>query len=350
MNPEGSAGTGPAVGQAAGPADAVITVSGNPWLAGVLALSSAGVAVGYGASVVALSLGLLAVVWLLVALDAWLPRLVMDRHGVRVRFARTWVGITWADFGEAMIRTRPGWWRDDLIVPTGVDPGDLAELGRWARWHAIWTSRCFGSAYAVPLGWATRVHGADGDLRATMIGLQAASGAGSPPRHRAPEADYLQRTKFELVDLADPAGEPTEVIALPNAQDAARSEPTIGPALAQARLRLALSVHQVAERTKIPGRVIEAIESDDFAASDGDFYARGQLRTLCRVLGVEVAPLLTAYDSELVAPEPVGRAALVAALSRQPAPSAGVRGRRWSVAVAIIMFLTLAWSMARVAQ
>ena len=51
------------------------------------------------------------------------------------------------------------------------------------------------------------------------------------------------------------------------------------------RAAAALTIDQLAERTRIRPHVIEAIEIDDFAACGGDFYARGHLRTLARVLG-----------------------------------------------------------------
>ena len=71
----------------------------------------------------------------------------------------------------------------------------------------------------------------------------------------------------------------------------------VGPELAAARdPAAALTVDQLAERTRIRPHVIESIEVDDFAPCGGDFYARGHLRTLARVLGVDVTPLLATYD------------------------------------------------------
>ena len=75
-------------------------------------------------------------------------------------------------------------------------------------------------------------------------------------------------------------------------------DPEIGPELRAARERLRLSIDQLAERTRIRPHVIEAIEIDDFVPCGGDFYARGHLRTLARVLGVDVAPLLATYDKQ----------------------------------------------------
>ena len=73
-------------------------------------------------------------------------------------------------------------------------------------------------------------------------------------------------------------------------------DPVVGPQLVAARTRLGLTVDRLAERTRIRPHVIESIEVDDFAPCGGDFYARGHLRTLARVLGIDVTPLLTAYD------------------------------------------------------
>ena len=73
-------------------------------------------------------------------------------------------------------------------------------------------------------------------------------------------------------------------------------DPVIGPELAAARVRVGLSVDELADRTRIRPHVIESIEVDDFAPCGGDFYARGHLRTLARVLGKDPAPLLQQFD------------------------------------------------------
>ncbi|NGZ99580.1 helix-turn-helix domain-containing protein [Nocardioides sp. W3-2-3] len=81
-------------------------------------------------------------------------------------------------------------------------------------------------------------------------------------------------------------------------------DPVIGPEIQAARDRLRLSIDQVSERTRIRPHVIEAIEVDDFSPCGGDFYARGHLRTIARVLGVDAGPLVASYD-ERYAHEPV---------------------------------------------
>jgi len=126
-------------------------------------------------------------------------------------------------------------------------------------------------------------------------------------------------------------------------------DPVIGPELVAARTRLGLTVDQLAERTRIRPHVIESIEVDDFAPCGGDFYARGHLRTLARVLGIDVAPLLTSYD-ERYADAPINpRRVFEAELAT--GANGSIRGTRggpnWSVLIAAVMTLVLAWSIAR---
>ncbi|MGH3347527.1 MAG: helix-turn-helix domain-containing protein, partial [Nocardioides sp.] len=126
-------------------------------------------------------------------------------------------------------------------------------------------------------------------------------------------------------------------------------DPVIGPEVSAARTRLGLSVDQLAERTRIRPHVIESIEVDDFTPCGGDFYARGHLRTLARVLGIDVAPLLTAYDQRYadapINPRRVFEAELATGAH---GPIRGTRGGlNWSVLVAAVMALVLAWSVAR---
>ncbi|WP_244928698.1 helix-turn-helix transcriptional regulator [Nocardioides sp. W7] len=126
------------------------------------------------------------------------------------------------------------------------------------------------------------------------------------------------------------------------------ADPVIGPQLAAARERLRLSVDQLAERTRIRPHVIESIEVDDFAPCGGDFYARGHLRTLARIVGIDVAPLLATYE-ERYADAPVNaRRVFEAELATGSGSIRGTRGGpSWSVLVAAVMVLVLAWSVAR---
>ena len=144
-------------------------------------------------------------------------------------------------------------------------------------------------------------------------------------------------------------GEPVEPLVLDDFEVEPADDPVIGPELAAARTRLGLGVDQLAERTRIRPHVIEAVEVDDFEPCGGDFYARGHLRTLARVLGIDVAPLLASYD-ERYAHAPINpRRVFEAELAT--GANGSIRGTRggpnWSVLVAVVMALVLAWSIAR---
>ena len=126
-------------------------------------------------------------------------------------------------------------------------------------------------------------------------------------------------------------------------------DPVVGPQLVAARTRLGLTVDRLAERTRIRPHVIESIEVDDFAPCGGDFYARGHLRTLARVLGIDVTPLLSAYDDRYadapINPRRVFEAELATGTHGSIRGTRG--GPNWSVLIAAVMALVLAWSVAR---
>jgi hypothetical protein len=144
-------------------------------------------------------------------------------------------------------------------------------------------------------------------------------------------------------------GEVVDPIVLDDFEVEPAADPVIGPDLSAARTRLGLSVDQLADRTRIRPHVIESIEVDDFAPCGGDFYARGHLRTLARVLGVDVAPLLVSYDERYahaeIDPRRVFEAELATGVNGSIRSTRG--GPNWSMLVAVVMALVLCWSVAR---
>ena len=64
---------------------------------------------------------------------------------------------------------------------------------------------------------------------------------------------------------------------------------SIGEALAEARGQAGLTVAEVSQRTRIRETIIRGIEHDDYSACGGDFYARGNIRSIANV----VAPTLS---------------------------------------------------------
>lgn len=98
---------------------------------------------------------------------------------------------------------------------------------------------------------------------------------------------------------------------------------SVGESLARARAERGLSVDDIAAATRIRATLIRGIEADDFAGCGGDVYARGHIRSIAGVLGVDAAPLIEEYDAAHGGPPvPLATAAL-----DEPAPAArGPRG------------------------
>ena len=125
---------------------------------------------------------------------------------------------------------------------------------------------------------------------------------------------------------------------------------SIGQALSGARLDAGLSIDDISAKTRLRATVIRAIEADDFSLCGGDFYARGHIRTLAGLVGLDPVPLLAEYDatigpkddwqatSQLYETEVTGRAITKTAQKRSP---------HWGLAaigmtlVAMIVFATI---------
>lgn len=126
-------------------------------------------------------------------------------------------------------------------------------------------------------------------------------------------------------------------------------DPVIGPELAASRTRVGLSVDELAERTRIRPHVIESIEVDDFTPCGGDFYARGHIRTLARVLGKDPVPMLEVFDARYAkAPinaRKVFEAELATGMGGQMRRPYG--GASWTGLVVTVLALVLIWAMVR---
>ena len=299
-----------------------------------------------------------------------------------------------------------------VLFPRELE-GELAMLGPAGRRHARLTDRMLGAPFAMPLGLTTRVLGAGGDLSGALahladgrceivevvpgaddeealasadlsdyfeedgdlddgvdhgeeldqpevVGQPAAAAMVASPTP-SPLRDVRPAVRAEIEREHDWVPEATQSLELPAIPSATTTfviddlaaveavDPVIGPQLVAARERLRLSVDQLADRTRIRPHVIDAIEIDDFAPCGGDFYARGHLRTLARVLGVDVAPLLATYDEKYAdAPIDPRRVFEAELATGRGGPIRGTRGGpNWSVIVAAVMTVVLAWSVAR---
>jgi len=71
----------------------------------------------------------------------------------------------------------------------------------------------------------------------------------------------------------------------------------VGEALAEARGRAGLTVAEVSQRTRIREAIITGIEGDDYSVCGGDFYARGDIRSIAKAVGADPEPLICEYDA-----------------------------------------------------
>ena len=120
---------------------------------------------------------------------------------------------------------------------------------------------------------------------------------------------------------------------------------SIGDALAQARSQAGLTLAQVSERTRIRETIVRGIEHDDFSACGGDFYARGHIRSIARVVGVDSEPLIHDYDTTHGAPQ-----AIRAADVFEPATPIKLKERRrpnWSLAMIVVLALLVGYGVYR---
>ena len=118
---------------------------------------------------------------------------------------------------------------------------------------------------------------------------------------------------------------------------------SIGDTLAEARRQSGLTVTQVSERTRIRETIIRGIEQNDFSACGGDFYARGHIRSIASVVGLDAEPLIHEYDEEHGPPTAV-RAADVF----EPAAPLRIKERRslnWSVAMILALLVVVGYGV-----
>jgi cytoskeletal protein RodZ len=115
---------------------------------------------------------------------------------------------------------------------------------------------------------------------------------------------------------------------------------SIGEDLEQARCRAGLSVTEVSRRTRIRETIICGIEHDDYSACGGDFYTRGHIRAIAKVVGADPAPLIGEYDA--AHPAPLVTAAELFESAAGPISNRGRPRRAWAVVLGLALAAALA--------
>jgi hypothetical protein len=120
---------------------------------------------------------------------------------------------------------------------------------------------------------------------------------------------------------------------------------SVGDSLARARSQAGLTIAQVSQRTCIRETIVRGIERGDFSACGGDFYARGHIRSIARVVGLDPDELIREYDTTHGAPQEITAADVF-----EPSTPIKLRERRtpnWSVLMVLVLALILGYGVYR---
>jgi cytoskeleton protein RodZ len=75
---------------------------------------------------------------------------------------------------------------------------------------------------------------------------------------------------------------------------------SVGTSLREVRKTASLSTSELSKRTRIPESVIEDLERDNFNTCGGPAYARGHIRNIARVCGVDAETILSQFESQTI--------------------------------------------------
>jgi cytoskeletal protein RodZ len=122
---------------------------------------------------------------------------------------------------------------------------------------------------------------------------------------------------------------------------------SIGETLARERERAGLTLTQVSRQTRIRESVIRAMEQDDFSTCGGNFYARGHIRSVSRVIGIDPEPLVREFDDAHDGP-PMPLSAVAAFEPEQAVEFRERRSPNWSAAMALALAAVVIYGIVQV--
>jgi cytoskeleton protein RodZ len=119
---------------------------------------------------------------------------------------------------------------------------------------------------------------------------------------------------------------------------------SIGSDLTAARERADMTIEQLSAATRIRTGLLIAMEADDFSRCGGNFYARGHIRAIARVVKADPAPLIAGFDAEHAVEEEKSRREERAAAK---GPTLRPARPRWAIMVGAILVILMGWGMVR---
>jgi cytoskeletal protein RodZ len=119
---------------------------------------------------------------------------------------------------------------------------------------------------------------------------------------------------------------------------------SIGSELTAARERADMTIEQLSASTRIRSGLLTAMEADDFSRCGGNFYARGHIRAIARVVKADPETLLAKFDESHPAAEAARREERADAKRR---PTLHPARPRWAVVLGAILVGLMGWGMVR---
>ena len=144
-------------------------------------------------------------------------------------------------------------------------------------------------------------------------------------------------------NVAQASGFATEAEPRAAFTDQPASAPTVGTQLKSERLRLGLSIADVAQRLKYAPRQIDAVEADDFKALPGLPFVRGFVRGYARLLGMDAGKLVEILErtaEQGSGPITVQLQSVTSTRAQFPAASTS-HASAWPWLVAIVLVIAL---------
>lgn len=122
--------------------------------------------------------------------------------------------------------------------------------------------------------------------------------------------------------------------------DATRIAPGAGAMLKRAREQAGLSLTEVATRTRLEQRVVEALEREDYESLAASAFVKGYIRSIARELNIDPAPVLAQYTQQAHLEDP----ALADFSTRSPVQitSSSTLMRTVSAVIALIVLVLVA--------
>jgi len=108
---------------------------------------------------------------------------------------------------------------------------------------------------------------------------------------------------------------------------------SIGSHLRRERELRQMSLEELAQTTRIPIRALQHLEEDRFEDLPGEVFVRGFMRSYARAVGISADDIVAEFDRGRIPVEP------------PPAPITAItapeRGRRFGIAIALVILLIL---------